>query len=493
MTNCHFFISREAKHQLVTGAVILCWTLCSQIAFGQADVERFERQLEQIRRDTRMRINESIPPGQRSMFDYGAFTTFNFMTLDDPSLLNHTLRQTDLTAFARLNVDGVHEVFLRGRAFYRDFNEGDSFDTEVNGWDGRVERAFYQFNLGRYLASSSGEVPEGDLTVKLGRDLVYWANGLVLSIELDGVMVNASYGDLAVEFLAGRTPSDTVDIDSSRPNFDDHTNRFFYGGMLSVRAGTHRPYIYALGQRDHNSDDTSVNNVNGTDVTTVYDYDSYYIGAGSVGALTDRLAYGIEAVFEGGRTKSNSAAVDGDGNFIPQTTDDIHAWALDAQLNYLFPDPQRTRLSGEVILASGDDDRQITSSTFGGNQPGTRDTAFNAFGLLNTGLAFAPTVSNIIVARGGISLFPFPEVKPLQRLQIGSDLFAFFKLDANAPIDEATTDDSFLGFEPDVFLNWQITSDVTLALRYGAFVPGDAIVNDGKIRQFFYAGVTFAF
>jgi hypothetical protein len=38
-----------------------------------------------------------------------------------------------------------------------------------------------------------------------------------------------------------------------------------------------------------------------------------------------------------------------------------------------------------------------------------------------------------------------------------------------------------------------MTSDVVLSVRYGAFIPGTAIVTDEKIRQFFYSGVTFAF
>jgi len=47
--------------------------------------------------------------------------------------------------------------------------------------------------------------------------------------------------------------------------------------------------------------------------------------------------------------------------------------------------------------------------------------------------------------------------------------------------------------EPDIYLNWQITSDLALSVRYGAFFPGDAIENDGKVRQFLYTGVTIAF
>ncbi|HVT89819.1 MAG TPA: alginate export family protein [Tepidisphaeraceae bacterium] len=473
---------------------MLCLLLARPV-IGQVDVERFNRQIEQIQRDTRLLVNPSVPVDQRSYFDYGAYFTFNYLSLDEATLNNRALRQYDLTAYGRLNIDGVHEIFVRGRAFYRDFNDGDSFDSDVNGWDGRVERAYYQFDLGRYMAGKTGKLADGNVIVKVGRDLAYWGNGLVLSEELDGGMIDLSAGPATLDLLAGRTPSDTFDIDSSRPGFDGHTNRMFLGAMLSARAGVHRPYIYALVQRDHNGNDVSTDG----SIVTRYDYNSYYFGIGSTGALTDRLAYGLEAAYEAGDTLSNSAFTEPDpnapGSFItvPQSRDDVQAWALDGQLNYLLPDTRHTRLSGEFILASGDSDRVATTTTLGGNQPGTVDHAFNAFGLLNTGLAFAPNVSNLISLRGGVSLFPWPDVKSLSRLQVGTDVFVFSKWLANAPIDEATTNDHYLGFEPDVYLNWQITSDVTLAVRYGAFVPGAAIVNNGEIRQFFYTGVTFAF
>jgi hypothetical protein len=47
--------------------------------------------------------------------------------------------------------------------------------------------------------------------------------------------------------------------------------------------------------------------------------------------------------------------------------------------------------------------------------------------------------------------------------------------------------------EPEVYVNWLLSSDVTLVLRFGAFFPnGDVIISDDT-RQFFYGGLTFAF
>src|SRR5205085_11855673 len=157
-----------------------------------------------------------------------------------------------------------------------------------------------------------------------------------------------------------------------------NTRRGIYGAMFYADVGRHRPYIYGLAQQDYNSKDTLTTGA----VTTKYDYDSWYIGTGASGALSDRWLYGIEAAYEGGRNNSNSFSAGGPFiSPIPQTRDDISAWALDARVDYVLGDPRRTRLSGEVIYASGDDDRfNSTSNTFGGNAPGTSDQAFNAFG-----------------------------------------------------------------------------------------------------------------
>ena len=86
-----------------------------------------------------------------------------------------------------------------------------------------------------------------------------------------------------------------------------------------------------------------------------------------------------------------------------------------------------------------------------------------------------------------------PDVPALRRLQVGADVFGFFKTEEDGPIDEVTGDDFYLGFEPDVYLNWQITSDITLAIRYGIFFPDEDNFATDKPRQLLYAGVTFAF
>jgi hypothetical protein len=258
--------------------------------------------------------------------------------------------------------------------------------------------------------------------------------------------------------------------------------------MLSAQLGQHKPFAYALFQQDYNHDYTSTLGV----ISTKYDYYSYYLGLGSTGSLTDRLLYGVEAVYEGGSSLSNSFDT---STFFPvdQTKDEISAWAADARLDYLAGDSRHTRFTFESILASGDSDRVNGSTTFGGNSPGTKDHSFNGFGLLNTGLAFSPSVSNLMAFRVGASTFPLPDSARFGRLQVGTDFFVFNKMRESGGIDEATASGRYLGVEPDVYMNWQMSSDVTLVLRYGAFFPNSDVISNDETRQFFYGGLTFAF
>ena len=459
------------------------------------DLERFQRQLELYRRQTRSTVDKNIPPDQRLFLDYGGFVSFNYLSIDDSALTNRGLRQYDLTGYIHANFDGVHDFFFRGRGYYRDYNRGDTFDLGENHTDFRVERLYYQFDLARALTNNGGGQPDGDVRVKVGRDLVVWGNGLTLSTEIDAVTTDLVYGNTSLTLLAGRTPHDIADIDSSRPGFRDNTNRAFLGALAATKVGNHRPYAYALMQRDNNRGRDLITPTDGDPLVTSFAYNSYYLGIGSTGALSDRLAYGVEAVYEGGNTLSSPYTVADDGTVTPtpQTKDTIEAWAFDAQLDYLVGDTHNTRFTAETILASGDDDRLDATSTFSGNAPGSNDHGFNSFGLLNTGNAFAPAVANLVMLRGGFSTFPMPGKRLFRKAQIGGDSFVYFKLNRDGGIDEDTSDSRYLGFEQDVYLNWQLTSDVSLSLRYGAFFPGSAITADDKVRQAFFAGVTFAF
>jgi hypothetical protein len=477
-------------------AIFLIVLVTPAFALAQADqLQRFERRLQQIEQSTRLRVDPSVNPADRALFDYGAYLGSNYLSLDDSNGDNHGLRQQEIIGYARLNLDGVHELFLRERISYRDFNLGDNFDPDGHDTETiwKLERAYYRFDLQRYYAAYRGQKIDGDVAFETGRDFVYWGNGLTLAQTLDGASLELRKGAISATLLAGVTPEDTVDIDSSRPGFDDDTRRGFYGVLLSTRVRTHRPFAYFLAQRDYNDQSLSTS-FGGPPVITRYDYNSYYLGLGSTGAIGDHLVYGLECVYEGGRTLSNSFN-EADASAVPQTHDTIQAAAVDARLDYLLGDVRNTRFSTEFIAATGDDDRLHTTNTFGGNKSGTKDHSFNGFGLLNTGLAFAPTASNLLAVRLGASTFPLADVSRFRRMQVGADFFLFGKYDTDAPLDEPSAGRRYLGCEPDLFINWEITSDLTFAARYGIFFPErgiDDASDDAKVRQFLFLGVTLA-
>ncbi len=123
-----------------------------------------------------------------------------------------------------------------------------------------------------------------------------------MSQAIDGGIADVTFGPFTLELLAGASAPYTVDFDTSRPGFDDHTRRGFFGGLLTLNAGGQHPYAYGLIQRDYNNEETAHNGA----FTTHFDYNSFYLGLGSQGAISDKLSYGIEAAYEGGKTLSNS-------------------------------------------------------------------------------------------------------------------------------------------------------------------------------------------
>jgi len=483
------------------GLVFIGLLLLAGPAFAQLDSGNFERSLEQIRRERELRVSAALEPGQRALLEMGGFGSFNFFSFEDSSDETRTLRETDLNLYTSLNLDDVHQFYVQTLARYDDWGTGDNPDRLGDESEFRLERALYRFDLARYRSVYEGEETDINLVAIGGRQLVHWFNGLVLSQVIDGGILRVETDTFTLEGLGGVSRPESVDFDSSRPDFNRDTVRGFYGGFAKYRpVNEHELYVFGLIQKDLNDKDFDpdplrferTTNPGLPTLPTRFHYDSYYVGGGAKGSIGDNLTYGVEAVYQWGEGLSNSFAGTPAAS-IPQTFEDIEAWALDVRFDYFFQDVNDSRMTLEVVVASGDDDRINTSDTFGGNLSGTNDTAFNGFGLINTGLAFAPSVSNLFMIRGGASTKPLPDSELFKEMQIGTNLFVFMKTDSDAPVNELTTNDRYLGFESDFFVNWQVASDVTLSTRYGLFFPGDAIVVDQDVRQFLFSSVTVTF
>jgi hypothetical protein len=315
-------------------------------AFAQLEnLDRFERQLEQINRDIRLKVDTDVPAGQRALIDYGVYATFGFLAIDDPLQNTHILRQTDINAYVRINVDDAHEFYMRVLQRFTDWNTGDSFDgNDEDTVEAQFERIHYRFDLAKAREAYDGESINYNFVIQGGRQLVHWANGLALSQVLDGGSIVLSCENISLELMAGATRPSSVDFDPSRPGFAGDTHRDFYGAKLELQTlPEHRIFVYALKQHDSNHNSLLITDPIpgpiGDEFGTAFEYNSHYIGIGSTGNLGDRVLYSTEFVLQGG--DSNSTSVISAGGFavpVAQTQDDIDAYAFDIKIEYLADD-----------------------------------------------------------------------------------------------------------------------------------------------------------
>ena len=488
---------RHPSRQLRLIAALVLWGMAP--AFGQQDadvVRRLERQLREFDSMYRLAIPSDQPIAERLLLDFGGTYRFGFYAIDAPSGETRILRQSDARLYLRAELDGAHRFFGRLRFLYNDWNGGDSFDGRGDELADPIgERYWYQFDLRGAIRADRGEHVPYNVNIKAGKQFVTWGSGLTLSHALYAGLLNVELADFGLIGLVGLTPSgDTVDFDGSRPGFDTDTDRVFFGGALEYRrSANHRPYVFLLAQRDHNDRDFATFASPFGPIPTRFNYDSTYLGAGSRGSVGANLRYRVEIVHEFGEGLSNSFDTT-TGLAVSQTTEDIDAWAGLLGLTYLLRDEADSRIDLEVIGGSGDEDRVDSADTFGGNRSRTDDHAFNSLGYVNTGLALAPEPSNLLALRLGFSTSPLKGVKGFDKVRAGVSGFLFAKIDEDAPLNINTTASTFLGGEIDLFLDWRITSDLNAHVRYGVFLPGNAIPSgEDDPRHFLYAGLGYAF
>jgi hypothetical protein len=447
---------------------------------AQQSTDAFLQQQRQVEQSLLEEFDAAIPPTQQISVDYGGWYNFFGFLYDDGVESSRTLRLNDLRLWGSLSAaGGAHTGLVRGRLSYDDFNTGDSFDGNDDDWVGpNLERGWYRFDLNPALRAYGGESSPVDFNFQIGRQYVEFGTGYALSLPLDALTVTAKAADVQVTGLWGTTIRSFSDIDRTRPG-SDGSDRDFFGVQITYQGfERHEPFAYTF----WNSDDRGESPV---DPLQNYDYDAYYMGFGSRGELLTHLRYGNEWVFEHGRSY-------GDRKFLHR--DDINAWGWDLQLEYLWPVKTRPRFLLEYMFASGDPDRLFSpTDARGGNTRGD-DTSFVAFGYRDTGLSFAPRLSNIHIWRGGASFFPFERISALRRLETGTDWFLYWKHHRDGAISDPLADrqSGYGGWEMDTFANWRITSDLALTVRYGVFFPGSTF-SDQTTRTFLLTGVTYSF
>lgn len=463
-------------------AALFCWGADARAQTGsrREPSDAFLQQQRLLEEQIQQELEAAVPPTDRVHLDYGGWYSFYLFLFDDGVNSSRTFRRHDLRLWTRLSLEGgAHEIFARARLSYLDYNTGDSYDGSDDDWEGpNLERGYYVFDLRRAMAAGGHSAPDSNLQFKIGRDLVVFGTGYALSTPMDHVQLQAEIGDFELRGLVGRSVGSNWDFEQSRPK--TRTRRAFFGAEARY-AGfeRHRPFAYVLWQDDRN-DDTVPNPLQ------EHDYDSFYVGLGSEGELLDDLRYSTEWVYETGRSY-------GDRRFAEK--DVIRAWAFDAELEYFFRGPTEPRASVQYMFASGDADRLGSpTDSVGGNRSDFEDSGFNAFGWRDTGLSFAPLLTNLHAWRSGASFYPYQDKRRASRLELGSDTYLYWKHHRSAAVSDptATLQSGYLGWEMDFYANWEITHDLAWTARYGVFFPGKAF-DDRTTRTFFLTGLTWSF
>lgn len=483
---------RGALSVLCSGAVAL---MAGQ-AMGQATQNNQERGLEQAVRqaqegaipDYRLKVDTNLDITERSSIDVGGSTSFFFLNLNDANDNHRRLLQPDVTLYGKASIDGVHNFFVRANFEYRDFSQGDSFNGGGDTWaTPMVDRYVYEFDYARAVAAYDGRRSDWDFKISGGRQFVDWGEGIVLSEALYAVRPTLTFGHWQIEGLAGVTPADQsiTDWDASRSGYNNNTQRGYFGGLVRYTfQNATQVFVYGIDQQDFN---TGTQYAENAPVALDFRYQSWYVGTGVEGSIGSHFTYLGEFSYESGKSMSDPLRG-------VQQSEQISAYAIRAQGTFLLLDAWNTKFECELLLASGDGDRSLSSTnTVGGNQAGTQDTAFNSLGFVNTGLAFSPALSNIWTTRLGVSAFPLRSQQGFEQFQVGLDLLIDNKFDTAGPIEESTYNDRYLGAEIDLSINYRITSDFALTTRYGVFFPGEAIAGPKAARQFIFTGFTLSF
>jgi hypothetical protein len=465
-------------------------------ALAQSQQRQFERAVRDAQGDDdrleyRVKIDRDLSWNERNVYEVGGFANYTFIYLTDRDDNSRTLNQFETTVFGRFVFDAAHTVFVRGRFRNQQFSPGDSFDGRGDGWRKPfLDRYWYEFDARNMIAANEGRTVDWNINFRGGRQFVDFGAGLVFSEVLLGGRITGEFGNgLAIHGIAGLTPGDeaVTDFDSSRDEFNRDTKRGLFGGMIEYTTPSDDVfYGFGVYSPDFNDDPQRIRGIPGA--VADFEYNAAYVGVGANGSFTSQLLYLAEFVYQFGESRSDPFQGGG-----LQSEEDISAFAARGGLTWVFRDANRSQIKFDTAFASGDDDRLFsTTDTVFGNRPGTDDNAFNSLGFVQTGLAFAPALSNLMLFRAGASTFPFYGTTDFNQLQLGIDVILTAKLDQDAPIEEITEDKTYLGTEIDFTANWRLTSDFTLNARYGMFFPGPAIIRN-HTRHFVFFGATLSF
>lgn len=441
--------------------------------------QRFFQQQRLVDEQLRQQRQELAPVQSFFDFQWGGWLDYYYFNFDDGLQSSRVFHRPSLAIWTRLRLDdGAHELFARMRLRYTYFHPGDEIDRQEDWVGPEFDQLWYQIDVGKAFRLTEPSGPM-QLRARVGRQTVRFGTGYALDLPMDAVLLDAKLSDLRVQGLFGKSILNYPNIDRSEP-VDSHMDRLFYGVQLAYEGWQrHVPFVYALWNNDRTDERPK-------DFFQNYSYDSFYLGFGARGEIVHNLNYWAEGVFESGRSF-------GHGSFLRR--DYIEAFGADVGVEKIFDVPTRPRLVAEYMFAGGDGDRwHSPTNALGGNRRDRRDTSFVGFGFRDTGIALAPTLSNLHVWRAGGSLAPLDRWEFFRDLELGTNWFLYYKNQSSGAISDPLASEwrGYVGWEMDYFINWRLSSDLAWTLRWGTFFPGSAY-SEQDCRHFLFTGITWSF
>ena len=416
--------------------------------------------------------------GNELDLEYGGMLNSTFLRFRSGG--SNRLYESNLHLWVDLRWKGIHEIYAREWWSYV-HNDSGLFDDRDSNTGPRTDQLWYRLVLDRAIEKAIGAETPFTLDLSVGRIHQYLGAGLTYNRVHEGIHLEGTWKNLDAKFFASRNLPHQSDIDSSRPS-PDKTDRRYYGGEVGWSFPVIRPYGFFLIQKDRNSPFLDEQK---------WHYDSEYYGGGIL--LTDlpvvpRFRLELEYVHQLG-------SATGDGSL---ESDPIDAHAIISRISYEFPTEYGSpTFTFSYLLGSGDSDRLSVSNAVAGNQAGTTDRSFLYFGFVSTGFSYAPTLSNIHVLSAEWSWWPFAAFDIEDRwgsLSVGISVYGYWKDRVEGGISGVSSNliRRYIGHEFDFFLEWDVSSDLSLFFEYGIFFADEAFDVDGE-SAFLSTGVTLKF
>jgi len=424
-------------------------------------------------------------------FDFGFWHKFGYLHYQDlgSGATEHDkdLRLHSLFAWAEVILEKKHRFYGRWATISLDYSKGDHGLWDHRIYLPRLDMGFYEY---RNKKKKGEENPVKLFKVRVGRQLLKLGSGMTYRRVHDGVSATAWLELLNTTIFASKSVPSEDNVDQSKPK-NRRQRRNFYGAQIELKHfKEHTPYMYVLLQRDRQGDNIPLAN---------FLFHSNYLGMGSKGSVGKLVNYHAEYVFCSGSRHSDPFLAFP----FPQTREPIRAGAFDGKAEFLLEGENNAIITLQYMFGSGDRDRFSPTDTgptpFLGNQAGTDDNSFVAFGHSDTGYALYPILSNLHVYRIEFSGTPLPKHKDFKKLRIGIVLLKFIKDKRGGGISTRKTQTYMkkdVGWEFDLYAHWKVLSDFSVTVKYGHYQPGNAFPNSfGDRRQldYFFLGTTYSF